>query len=322
VPSKKNSHSQCDLHTTTDVLLNPKLAKKCTKNFIPADKSESGSAEATCCTSDFTLEEIKSLCAKMDASNPLALTPEEYVIGATADWRTDLYSFECPQIVTHKESIELINSLGGKFTPELKTPSVEMPYEGDYTQEMFAQQMIDDYVEAGIDPSHVWPQSFLWDDIYYWIQNTEYGTQAVALDGCADVGCPETAEDLKAYFAPLVENEVNIIAPPQQVLVQPTKDGKGMEPSLYTETIKELGLDIITWTFERAGPLSNDPIGYYYSTIEDVVNGDGDSMELLHVLAQDVGILGIFSDWAAPVTFYANCMGLGLRDNEVSEKGN
>jgi len=28
------------------------------------------------------------------------------------------------------------------------------------------------------------------------------------------------------------------------------------------------------------------------------------------VLAQDVGVLGIFSDWPAPVTFYAYCMGL------------
>jgi len=33
-------------------------------------------------------------------------------------------------------------------------------------------------------------------------------------------------------------------------------------------------------------------------------------LELLHVLAQDVGIEGIFSDWPATVTYYANCMGL------------
>jgi glycerophosphoryl diester phosphodiesterase len=30
----------------------------------------------------------------------------------------------------------------------------------------------------------------------------------------------------------------------------------------------------------------------------------------LDVLAKDVGIRGIFSDWAAKVTYYANCMGL------------
>ena len=32
--------------------------------------------------------------------------------------------------------------------------------------------------------------------------------------------------------------------------------------------------------------------------------------QALHVLAQEVGILGIFSDWPATVTYYANCMGL------------
>ena len=33
-------------------------------------------------------------------------------------------------------------------------------------------------------------------------------------------------------------------------------------------------------------------------------------MRVLDVLAQQVGILGIFSDWPATVTFYANCVGL------------
>ena len=30
----------------------------------------------------------------------------------------------------------------------------------------------------------------------------------------------------------------------------------------------------------------------------------------LDVLARQVGIVGIFSDWPATVTYYANCMGL------------
>ena len=37
---------------------------------------------------------------------------------------------------------------------------------------------------------------------------------------------------------------------------------------------------------------------------------DDDLYKVIDVLARDVGILGVFSDWAAPVTFYANCMGL------------
>ena len=31
-------------------------------------------------------------------------------------------------------------------------------------------------------------------------------------------------------------------------------------------------------------------------------------MKVLDVLARQVGILGIFSDWPATVTYYANCM--------------
>jgi len=41
-----------------------------------------------------------------------------------------------------------------------------------------------------------------------------------------------------------------------------------------------------------------------------VINNSGDMYNVLHVLAQDVGILGIFSDWPATVTYYANCMGI------------
>jgi glycerophosphoryl diester phosphodiesterase len=37
---------------------------------------------------------------------------------------------------------------------------------------------------------------------------------------------------------------------------------------------------------------------------------DGDMYLALDVLARKVGVIGIFSDWPATVTFYANCMGL------------
>ena len=30
--------------------------------------------------------------------------------------------------------------------------------------------------------------------------------------------------------------------------------------------------------------------------------------EVVDVLAKDVGVIGIFSDWPATVTYYANCM--------------
>jgi glycerophosphoryl diester phosphodiesterase len=33
-------------------------------------------------------------------------------------------------------------------------------------------------------------------------------------------------------------------------------------------------------------------------------------MDVLHVLAKDVGVIGVFSDWPASVSYYANCMNL------------
>jgi glycerophosphoryl diester phosphodiesterase len=52
------------------------------------------------------------------------------------------------------------------------------------------------------------------------------------------------------------------------------------------------------------------PTTIYYQTTLDAIENDGDMLVTLDVLAKDVGILGIFSDWPATVTYYANCMGL------------
>jgi len=307
-------HDQCDLHTTTNVVTIPELNAKCTKPWEPMQGED-----PTCCASDFTLEEIKMLCAKMDSSSGAvnATTPEEYAFGGTAAFRTDLYSLEvCPKVPTHMESIELMQAWDAKFTPELKSPAVEMPYEGDYSQEDYAQQMIDEYVAAGIAPERVWPQSFNPDDVFYWIQNEpEFGKQAVALDENYDA----TEEEMDDWFEFLVSNNVKIVAPPMQMLVQAAPDSEHlMEPSYYALAAKERGLEIITWTLERAGP---GLTGFYYNTTDDglVDLTEGDRFTLLHVLYDQVGILGIFSDWPATVTFFANCMGIALRSRGGGE---
>ena len=206
---------------------------------------------------------------------------------------------------THKESIELIKSWGAKFTPELKTPQVDMPYEGTYSQEDYAQQMIDEYIEMGVSPDAVWPQSFLWDDVIYW-QSTDFGKQAVALEG--DYSTYDLSEaDFDEHVSDIVTAGVSIIAPPMWMLLD--LDGNDMVPSSYAKYAKENGFDIITWTFERSGPLTTGG-GWYYQSVTDVIDQDGDKFEFLHTLVEDVGILGIFSDWPGTVTFYANCMDL------------
>lgn len=49
--------------------------------------------------------------------------------------------------------------------PSVRVRAAVQPFEGDYTQEMFAQQMIDEYRTAGIKPDSVWVQSYELDDI-------------------------------------------------------------------------------------------------------------------------------------------------------------
>ena len=48
----------------------------------------------------------------------------------------------------------------------------------------------------------------------------------------------------------------------------------------------------------------------YHQSIKDVTNTDGVMYEYIDVLAQDVGVEGIFSDWPGTVSYYASCMGL------------
>ena len=298
-------HSQCDLHTTTNILAIPELAAKCTKGFTPYDPVTSTPASASCCTSDITLAEFKTLCGKMDSSNPKAATVAEY-LGGMPTFRTELYA-TCGTVLSHKESISLIDGLGAKFTPELKVPSVQMPFMGVYTQEQYAQQMLDEYKAAGIDPRRVFPQSFGIGDIRYWIAHEPtFGERAVYLDERVDM--PGGVQTAIAGMAGLAAEGVRIIAPPMWALV--TLDAQQqIAPSEYANTAKAAGLDLISWTLERSGPLATGG-SYYYQSVTPAIHRDGDTFAMLDVLAKQVGIRGIFSDWPATVTYYANCMGL------------
>jgi glycerophosphoryl diester phosphodiesterase len=205
--------------------------------------------------------------------------------------------------MTHAESIQLFKKLDVKMTPELKFPSVQMPFDG-FTQEQHARKMIDEYKQAGVSPRDVWPQSFYQPDVLYWIKKEPaFGKQAVYLDDANVPADLPLANELKSY----AKQGIKIVAPPTWALV--ALQGNKIVPSNYSMNAKAAGLDVITWTLERSGTLT-DGGGFYYQTISPVINKSGDTYELLDVLARDVGILGIFSDWPGTVTYYANCMGL------------
>lgn len=296
-------HAQNDLHTTTNILATP-LAAKCTKGFTPYDADKKTPASAECRSSDITLAEFKTLRGKMDAFNPMARTVQEFV-GGTANWRTDLYSGPTSgTLMTHDDSIALFKKLGVKMTPELKSASVAMPFEG-FTQEAYAQKMLDAYKAANVPASQVFAQSFNKNDILYWIKNEPaFGKQAVFLDSAEKTTDLPDLEKLISYR----QDGIQIVAPPIFALLD-AKDDK-LVPSAYAKNAKRAGLDIITWSLERSGVMATGKGGWYYQTVNQAIHREGDILQALDVLAKDVGIIGIFSDWPATVTYYANCMGI------------
>jgi glycerophosphoryl diester phosphodiesterase len=299
-------HAQCDLHQTTDILLRPELAAKCAEPFSPAQPANGKAASARCCTSDISAAEFSGLCAKMDGVNPHAQNAADYVQG-TPGWRTDLYS-QCATPMTHQESVALFKQQGVKMTPELKQPQVPMPYSGGYRQQDYAQQLVDEYKAAGVAPSQVYLQSFSWQDIVYWLEHEpEFGRQAVWLDGRYEQPDfdPMQSRSWQPSMAELKAGGLNIIAPPLWMLVT-EQDGK-IVPSAYATAAKAAGLEIIAWSLERSAPLAQGK-DWYYQSLPTLAKHDGVVLQLLDVLARDVGVIAVFSDWPGTTTFYANCL--------------
>ena len=308
-------HAECDLHTTTNILVTG-LASKCEVNWSGPNQTPA----PKCCTSALTLAEFKSLQGKMDSSNPAAATVEGY-LGGNPTWRTELYTGR-GTLVTLDESIKLNQKNGVKHTPELKEGDPQRIATTFGGQDKYAQKLVDTLVENGVNPRDAWPQSFNVNDILYWVKNTGYGKQAAFLidyDAVNDdiilrdeAGQPVPPADRPAFFKRLKRTGVEIIAPAMPALLAVTSDGQ-IVPSKFAQDLKAWGFDIITWTFERADLRKGaSKAGFYYDfdPTGKAIKKDSDMYKALDVLARKVGILGIFSDWPATVTYYANCMGL------------
>ena len=186
-----------------------------------------------------------------------------------------------------------------------------MPFDGDYTQEKYAAQMLRAYKDAGIPASDVFAQSFSLADILYWVKTEpEFAAQAVYLDGRYETAGFNHAkpETWKPSMTELKAQGVKILAPPIYMMLA-LNDKNEIVPSEYAKAAKAAGLDLIGWSLERDGPLDRGG-GFYHKSIKAAVDRDGDTLTVLDVLAQQVGVRGMFSDWPATTTFYANCMGM------------
>ena len=297
-------HDECDLHTTTNIVATP-LNNHCTVPWSGPNSSP------RCCASDLTLAEFRSLRGKMDASNPSATTAEGY-LGGTATWRTDLYTGR-GTLMTLKDSIRLNRKLGVNHTPELKAGNPARLQQVFGGQAQYAQRMIDTFKAERVNPRDVWPQSFNKEDVLYWIRNEpQFGRQAVYLDDIDPTANPPVPRISADELRELRRQGVRIIAPPFPALLDVDSAGEVI-PSQYAREIRGLGFDVITWTFERADlrrGASQAGFYYYFDPQGEAIRKDSDMYKALDVLARKVRIRGIFSDWPATVTYYANCMQL------------
>jgi len=139
----------------------------------------------------------------------------------------------------------------------------------------------------------------------------EFGKQAVYLDSIDPTSTPPVPGQTFAEMQALYKAGGRYFAPPFPALLT-VADGK-LVASQYARDIKRAGFKIITWTLERSDlrkGASQAGFYYYFDPKGQVIKTDSDVYIALDVLARDVGIVGIFSDWPATVTYYANCTGL------------
>ncbi|MGH1374388.1 MAG: glycerophosphodiester phosphodiesterase family protein [Cellvibrionaceae bacterium] len=308
-------HAQCDLHTTTNIIDTP-LNQKCT---VPWNEQFPNPGAVKCCTSDISLTEFKSLTGKMDHHNPEAQNRQSYMDGST-DWRKDIIK-ATGTLLSHKESIELFDQLEVQFMPELKAPDrhARVQVEDVFgSTQAYAQKFIDDYKAAGIRSTRVWPQSFEPESVLYWLTaEPEFGRQAVMLDGRS---LKQLNPQAPTSFSPSMEEiramGIKTIASPLWMLINVNDQGE-LEASAYAQFAKAADLNIVAWTVERSdmsqgSKNSSGHLNWYYQfdhhPNHQAIKTEGDVFKVIDVLAKEVGVLGIFSDWPETVSYYANCL--------------
>jgi glycerophosphoryl diester phosphodiesterase len=295
-------HDECDLHSTTDIVATP-LNTRCSTPWTGPG------SQPRCCASDITLAEFRTLRGKMDASDAAATTAAGY-LGGTPAWRTDLYAGR-GTLMTLRDSIRLNQQLAVKHVPELKSGDAARIRRIFGGQEQYAQKLVETYRSEGVDPRDVWPQSFDERDIRYWLRKEPlFGQQAVYLDDVDPGATPQVPRLRPDELRELHRVGLRIIAPPIGALL--AVDGAGnLVASGYAREIRASGFDIIAWSLERSDlRYGVGPGDFYYSFdgARRAIRGDGDLYAVLDALARGVGVKGVFSDWPATTTYYANCL--------------
>ncbi|TXR47801.1 glycerophosphodiester phosphodiesterase [Phyllobacterium endophyticum] len=283
-------HGDCDLAETTDILTRPELARKCTgqfKPFVPAHFDWLGfhgavDATAKCCTTDFTLAELKTLRGKVDRGfNKSASTAQLYPMSEAAGYA------QMGHVMSHADSIALFKKNGVKMIPEVKSASA---FPKGLDHDGFRKLLIKAYVDAKVDPSDVFIQTFNKNDVLYLNKNEPAFAKNAAL---LMYGVEKKSkDDANKYMQDLYDEGIRTVAVFYPDLVSKDKDGKYSATKTLLAATKAK-LDVIAWTVEYQTPS----------------RGGDEIYNTLDVLAKN-GAKGVFSNWPETVSYYASCMGL------------
>jgi len=284
-------HSQCDLHRTTNILQTD-LSGSCVEPF---EASESGSnASAKCCASDITLSEFKSLCGRADNIDLKAGSIDEYLKDRST--MGTINQVGCGTLLSHQESISLIGKHGRKYIPELKKMDAVSLKTMNLSLEDYADLLLQEYRKIEVEPSKVFLQSFDRRVVDHWLARyPDYASNVVYLDGRGrnPLFLP-SRRDMDKLF----KQGLRYIAPPIPMLLKQDDEGN-LRETAYARYANQSGLKLITWTMESR-----------LSDIAGFSTQESDRLRVLDALAQRAKVFGVFSDWPATVTRYANCMGL------------
>lgn len=293
-------HSQCDLHTTTDILATD-LAASCSTS--PNPDSATPYRDVRCCTSDLTLDEFSSLRAKRDGGDPSATSARDYLAG-TPGW-TGHAPHDYGTLMTLPEFVALVEPTGVAMTPELK--AFEPPNDDPrFDRAAQSRRLFDTFRTAGVEPDRLYPQSFELDDIRRWRDIApDYAPRAVWLDGRYRTQAidPDDASSLTPAFDTLAELGVGYLAPPIWMLLT-LDEQQRIVPSDYAIRARDADVPLLTWSLERGADGGG---GFYYQSIASAYTGPADQLRVLDVLANQVGVDGVFSDWPATTTWFAHC---------------
>jgi hypothetical protein len=153
----------------------------------------------------------------------------------------DLYQYECPKIMTHKEYIELVEESGSKmFNPFLEWPDIDFPFNG-HTIEDYAQQLVDEYVDAGIPSSRVLFFANADEFARYWVTSSDYPKHVG--NGYYTENIEGDKQITKDWLDKAKSDGVEFIMSPIFMLLNATDESPyKVKISDYAKYLKEIGL--------------------------------------------------------------------------------